>query len=415
MKWNFTGRGDAASVVDRALEEAPDLLQALRMLLRARAAELGVTETSLVVDGRSTRTWANHLAGRPISTASFIGYREQLATTPRQKDILNQLYAAYVPKVPAVRAAGLAEMLRNAGVDETQIQEFPAFRKLVDWSLDGRLVELPPEEVLGRANTLGRYLARAFQPGSPAFGVRVATVAFAIHSAAYARTDASLQHEALRLLSGVAYMRGDPLFDYIHTAIRLYWVNSQDRSIHSADSLSWSARRYIVDGFAALQSYAREIETHAVQDYGVVVGQIMEVMEYNIASLLIEIDPDNLAVHARVIDQIAEKDADLGLPATSTIYNALSQTEAAIRFGDLERAEEVSRTALASWTKDVRAGAFQEKQILIKRIRIGVVAKAAGAASAHLDHAFDAMDRLHGKDDGTLGPELVTAGILLET
>ena len=414
MKQIFTERGDASSLVERALEQAPTLIDAFRVLLRARAAEQHLTKTDLIADGRSTRTWANHLAGRAMSVASYTGYRNQLAATPREKAILDQLYAVYSP-TPQRRRVSLRQMMKNAGVDEAELREVQGFRRLVTRTIDGRFVDLTATEVSDRIAVVAKFLHRTVKPRTNPMGVRMTLLAFAVHSAAYAKTNASLQAEAQRILSRVDYKRGDPLYHYISEAIRLYWVNRQDRSINSADGLTESESQFVIHGFGKLQDYATKIEKHSVNEYGVIIGDIGDIMDYNRSSLLLEIDAGNRPHHARIIDLLVRKEEGAGLPLTSTVYGVLSKTEVAIRQGDLAQADELSRTALTSWIALGRKEAFQEKQILMKRVRIGAAARHAKAASAKpYEIAADALDRLEAIDDGTLASELATARILLD-
>jgi hypothetical protein len=381
MKQNFTGSRSGPmsdEAVLRALAGCPDVIAALAVMADVEAIRRRVTKTALVGSLVSTRTWYGHMRREwPITAGIFQIYATSLTRSASELQILQGLYTAYVSKRAQVHNAvgrhnigdlfdGLCKTYETNAAD---LSDDASFRIFARRALDSRFTFIPTDEIRQRVEVMtlalkaGLIKCRNVREQEQ----RLARIAFALHINAYTREDSSLQKQSINLLDSLSSLYGTPDFEYARSVVRLYGLNSQDRTLASSDNMNAHIRDFVLEQFIRTREIADAVKKTPEEDRILDLGSSAE---YNIVSLMGEMDGESRSSHKSKIVDLSKADDDNGMPFQSTIYNLLSTIEMHIRDHEIDEALAACDLCLGDLQNAQPMSLIVEAQVRLKRVSI---------------------------------------------
>lgn len=382
MRQNFTGRevseGATNTAAVQELLRCQDVISALRLMLDIQSIRRREKKTAIIGRMASSRTWYAHMSREwPITPPLFNRYVASLAQSDQERTILGRLYAEYIsklgkytePQTPGGETEKFEQICSELGIAISSLSDMKNYKDFILRATDSRNVILSKDEIYSRIALIRSAVENHSIPSLNIYdkSIRLSLLAFMNHLSAYVRDDCTMQLQSIALIDSLTNLRGDPIYEYMKRAIRVYGLNTQDKTLQSSGASHPQVQKLILEEFIRMKEIVEYVETESP------IGSLLFVdsaIDYNIASLLGEIDVERRNNHRERLLNIVTRDDSNGLPLISTIYNQISLIEIQVRNHDYDEAMERSQYCIDQLAVNGLQNLLVEAQIRLKRVKV---------------------------------------------
>lgn len=402
----MSGRSGPQPDATTHLQGVDSLAHALRFLLAAHAHRTGRKKTDLIMSMVSLPTWYSHLSGSSfLSPSTFEIYCRELTISGGERAVLARFYNEYCrerAKTGSQFSRSGAKIKPNNSInlfssDFAVEHDIEAFFEITQKCLDSRLNDNPAATVF--ADTISAIESGEIYSGNAdEKRAKILYVSYLQHLKAYNTADFKLQQSALSKIAQYAGLSGNPQYEYIRRATRLYAVNPQDLTWNSSHTFGANLQLTLLDEFKKLGELVGLTGLGSdkyLSKLSSAVSFSESAASYNVSSLELEISrgQDSAAIDA--IIGIDKKDADSGVPFYSSVYNWFPMIEYWIFVGEFEKAiakcdEGISRLHLSGIYDRMTETQFHLKRA--KAIYSIIESYAPRYPTNHVDSLFSEFD-----------------------